>query len=358
MLGFKVFHGTNVASKQDEAGVILTDEQNDFLFVDASRMEEIKELSANICLMARIQPINFYSNEGSSYDSAFLSEVQTPSTSYVNPLFAKDAQEQKLRAISGVRRPSNRDSSFKNSVLSNTKNSSEKVEVSASEERRALFTTSRIIKYKFEDPTPVVSKTRFSVKTVQSKSLDTTPVVSKTKIVAVTPLSAKHKVVQIVLWIVDSGCSKHMTGDRESNLFTISIPDMAASSPVCLMSKASSKKSYFENKSFETSIHSTAQQVHNHEDAPSTSLIVVEEHEAPPIVTTSEEQTSPISLNDAAESNQEDSADFDGNTVFVPYDVLNFEEAESSTTALDPSNMHEFHQVHTSNTYLGIKLIL
>ncbi|GJZ49218.1 retrovirus-related pol polyprotein from transposon TNT 1-94 [Tanacetum coccineum] len=31
---------------------------------------------------------------------------------------------------------------------------------------------------------------------------------------AITPLSAKNKVVQIVLWIVDSGCSKHMTGDR------------------------------------------------------------------------------------------------------------------------------------------------
>ncbi|GKG36599.1 hypothetical protein Tco_0444277, partial [Tanacetum coccineum] len=38
----------------DEAGVILTDEQNDFLFADATRMEEIEELSANICLMARI----------------------------------------------------------------------------------------------------------------------------------------------------------------------------------------------------------------------------------------------------------------------------------------------------------------
>ncbi|GJS77347.1 retrovirus-related pol polyprotein from transposon TNT 1-94 [Tanacetum coccineum] len=54
-------------------------------------MEEIEELSANICLMARIQPVNFDSNEGTSYGSAFLSEVQTPSTSYVNPLFAKDA---------------------------------------------------------------------------------------------------------------------------------------------------------------------------------------------------------------------------------------------------------------------------
>ncbi|GKE48141.1 hypothetical protein Tco_1479399, partial [Tanacetum coccineum] len=34
-----------------------------------------------------------------------------------------------LSATSSVRRPSNRDSSFKNSVISNTKNSSKKVEV-------------------------------------------------------------------------------------------------------------------------------------------------------------------------------------------------------------------------------------
>nr|GEW01265.1 hypothetical protein [Tanacetum cinerariifolium] len=54
------------------------------------KMEEIEELSANICLMARIQPANIDSDARPSYDYAFLSEVQTPSTSYVNPLFAKD----------------------------------------------------------------------------------------------------------------------------------------------------------------------------------------------------------------------------------------------------------------------------
>nr|GEX13462.1 hypothetical protein [Tanacetum cinerariifolium] len=61
-------------AKQDEAGVILNDEQNDFVFADASWMEEIKELSANICLMARIQPTNFNSDTGPSYVSSFLSE--------------------------------------------------------------------------------------------------------------------------------------------------------------------------------------------------------------------------------------------------------------------------------------------
>ncbi|GJS84784.1 hypothetical protein Tco_0751325 [Tanacetum coccineum] len=80
--------------RKNEAGVICTDVQNDFLFVDASRMEEIKELSANICLMARIQPTNIDFEAGPSYNSAFLSEVQTLSSSYVNPLFSRDNQEQ------------------------------------------------------------------------------------------------------------------------------------------------------------------------------------------------------------------------------------------------------------------------
>ncbi|GJS80511.1 hypothetical protein Tco_0730392 [Tanacetum coccineum] len=86
---------TMLLAKHYEAGVILTDEQNNFLFVDASLMEEIKQLSENICLMARIQPANIDSYARPSYDSAFLSEVQIPSTSYVNPLFANDYQEQK-----------------------------------------------------------------------------------------------------------------------------------------------------------------------------------------------------------------------------------------------------------------------
>ncbi|GJT90836.1 hypothetical protein Tco_1079681 [Tanacetum coccineum] len=73
-LGFKVFLEQMLLAKQDEAGVILTDENKDFLFADASRMEEIEELSANICLMARIQPDNNTFDAGPSYDSAFISE--------------------------------------------------------------------------------------------------------------------------------------------------------------------------------------------------------------------------------------------------------------------------------------------
>ncbi|GJX86563.1 retrovirus-related pol polyprotein from transposon TNT 1-94, partial [Tanacetum coccineum] len=75
----KYFMEQMLLAKQDEAGVILTDEQNDFLFADASRMEEIEELSANICLMARIQPADQNSDDGTSYESAFISEVQSSS---------------------------------------------------------------------------------------------------------------------------------------------------------------------------------------------------------------------------------------------------------------------------------------
>ncbi|GJU52819.1 hypothetical protein Tco_1226533, partial [Tanacetum coccineum] len=75
----KYFMEEMLLAKQDEAGVILTDKQNDFLFDDASKMEEIKELSANICLMARIQPADQDSDDEPSYESAFVSKVQSSS---------------------------------------------------------------------------------------------------------------------------------------------------------------------------------------------------------------------------------------------------------------------------------------
>ncbi|GJY50152.1 integrase, catalytic region, zinc finger, CCHC-type containing protein [Tanacetum coccineum] len=75
----KYFMEQILLAKQDEAGVILTDEQNYFLFTDASRMKEIEELSANICLMARIEPADQNSDDEPSYESAFISEVESSS---------------------------------------------------------------------------------------------------------------------------------------------------------------------------------------------------------------------------------------------------------------------------------------
>ncbi|GKA58815.1 retrovirus-related pol polyprotein from transposon TNT 1-94 [Tanacetum coccineum] len=68
---------------------------------------------------------------------------------------------------------------------------------------------------------------------------------------------------------------------------------------------------YYEQKSSDTPIYSAAQPTQVHEDSPSTSSIIIDTHEAPPVVTTSNEQTSPISFTEADEFNQEDTADFD-----------------------------------------------
>nr|GEU88505.1 ribonuclease H-like domain-containing protein [Tanacetum cinerariifolium] len=71
---------------------------------------------------------------------------------------------------------------------------------------------------------------------------------------------------------------------------------------------------YFRKKSSDTPINSAAQPTQLHEDLPSTSSINIKEHETPPIETTSDKQTSLISLPEADELHQEDSADFDGNS--------------------------------------------
>ncbi|GJT72925.1 hypothetical protein Tco_1032211 [Tanacetum coccineum] len=81
-------------AKKDEVRVILSNEQNDFLIADVAQMDEIRELSANICMMAKIHLANMDSIERPNYDSAFISEVQAPSTSYLNPLFSNSFHEQ------------------------------------------------------------------------------------------------------------------------------------------------------------------------------------------------------------------------------------------------------------------------
>nr|GFB86006.1 integrase, catalytic region, zinc finger, CCHC-type, peptidase aspartic, catalytic [Tanacetum cinerariifolium] len=80
---------------------------------------------------------------------------------------------------------------------------------------------------------------------------------------------------------------------------------------------------------------------------PSTSSTNIEEHEAPAIETTSDEQTSPISLTEADELHQEDSVDFDGNSQFVSYNPTSYEATESSSTALEPLNVQNFYQNKT-----------
>ncbi|GJW50696.1 retrovirus-related pol polyprotein from transposon TNT 1-94 [Tanacetum coccineum] len=202
-----------------------------------------------------------------------------------------------VESFNSVRRPKSKGTKLKNRFLKNTKSSSTyvwKMSSSVSIDsnncetknsncvaRYALSRNSNVKKALFT--TPVAAK---------SKNLGATSVVAKSRLsVAKTP-KATNKVIQLILWIVNSGCSKYMTGNlqllrnfvekfigavrfendhfaaiigygdyvqgnltichgddlltgsRESNLYTISIFEMATSSLVCLMSRATSAKSW------------------------------------------------------------------------------------------------------------------
>ncbi|GKB94921.1 hypothetical protein Tco_0981058, partial [Tanacetum coccineum] len=91
----------------------------------------------------------------------------------------------------------------------------------------------------------------------------------------------------------------------------------------------------------------------DNEDTPSSSLIVVEEDEAPQIVSTSTEPVAtkpntPVSNENANEFIQEYVSKLDVNVFYNLLHTPVFEEAELSSTYQDPSNLHEFHQTHRS----------
>ncbi|GJT16151.1 hypothetical protein Tco_0874857 [Tanacetum coccineum] len=88
-------------------------------------------------------------------------------------------------------------------------------------------------------------------------------------------------------------------------------------------------------------------------DTLSSSSIIVEEHEAPQLVSSSEkpidnEPTTPVSENHSDELVQEDILEIDDNTFMNPFHTPVLEEAESSSTYQDPSNIYEFYQKHRS----------
>ncbi|GJX59724.1 retrovirus-related pol polyprotein from transposon TNT 1-94 [Tanacetum coccineum] len=104
---------------------------------------------------------------------------------------------------------------------------------------------------------------------------------------------------------------------------------------------------YYPMSSQEVSDNSTANTLDN-DHTSSSSLIVVDQDDAPQIVSSLEDQvvTEPNSavLNEVAdEFVQEDVADFDRPMFHNAPQTPEFDVAESSSTYQDPSNMHQFH---------------
>ncbi|GKF58601.1 hypothetical protein Tco_0172138, partial [Tanacetum coccineum] len=109
---------------------------------------------------------------------------------------------------------------------------------------------------------------------------------------------------------------------------------------------------YYATSSQEVLDNSTANTLDNKHTS-SSLPIVVKEDEAPQRVSSSSEQVafepnSPVLNENTDEFVKEDVTYFDGNVFYNAPPKPVFEEAESSSTYQDPSNMHEFHQKHRS----------
>ncbi|GJX86880.1 retrovirus-related pol polyprotein from transposon TNT 1-94 [Tanacetum coccineum] len=109
---------------------------------------------------------------------------------------------------------------------------------------------------------------------------------------------------------------------------------------------------YYLTSPLEVSESSSANTLYN-KDTSLSSSIIVEEDEAPQIVSSSAEQVvsgpnTPVLNDNADELVQEDVVELNRNVFYIPPQTPVFEEAESSSTYQDPSNMHEFHQTHRS----------
>nr|GEV62897.1 retrovirus-related Pol polyprotein from transposon TNT 1-94 [Tanacetum cinerariifolium] len=195
----EVVEGSNEIGN-DEAGVILTDEQNDFLFADASRLEEIKDLSVDICLMAIIQPTNNTSDVEPSYDSAFISEVQSSSIN--------ENKEQMYTTHTKIIDSTICDDQIDSNIIFDTPNGNvNSVSVEKDTHIPDLYALEQLARNAYQK----AEKQQIFAQKVQEQNMTLT--------------------------------DDLLTGGCESNL-SISISDMAASSPVCLISKATSTKSW------------------------------------------------------------------------------------------------------------------
>ncbi|GJU52894.1 gag-pol polyprotein [Tanacetum coccineum] len=221
-----------------------------------------------------------------------------------------------------------------------------------------------------------VKRALFTTPTAKSKNLGATYVVVKSRLsVAKTPATT-NKVIQLVpldfslqedhfatnsldMEIMVQGNLRYvhnLEGDdllidsRDSNLYTIPISEMVASSLVCLMSKATSIKSWLWHHMLSHLNFGTINQLTSNDLIDGLLKFKYNKdhlcsacEKAEQVAT---EPNSPVLNANADEYVQEDVADFDENVFYTAPPTPVFKEAESSLAYPDPSNMHEFHQKH------------
>ncbi|GJR62970.1 integrase, catalytic region, zinc finger, CCHC-type containing protein [Tanacetum coccineum] len=149
-----------------------------------------------------------------------------------------------MNAASSVRRSMNIDSHVKDSVLANSKKPAKKVAVYVRKNKQTDITSKTVISNK-ENVIDIDVANAPKAKTLLCVSCLGHNLFSVRQFCdGDLEVDFRSK----TCYVRNLEGDDLLTGDHESNLYTISISDMAASSPVCLMSKATSTKSWLWNR--------------------------------------------------------------------------------------------------------------
>nr|GEU43989.1 retrovirus-related Pol polyprotein from transposon TNT 1-94 [Tanacetum cinerariifolium] len=217
-----------------------------------NKSENIEIVSTEMELMLeQTQQVDGNAETMPSYDAKVISEGKNVNTKfenfetsgtvlYVTLLPKIIAIKAKKVSNSNVNtdRPKSKDTKSKNRVLKNTNAKSSTVHVRKMSRSASIDSNKRETKNSnvFQSNASVLStKIVNAVNDAKYKNLEAASVVAKSRLsVATTPTATNKNLENDVLLI----------GSCDSNLHTISILEMAASSPVCLMSRATSTKSW------------------------------------------------------------------------------------------------------------------
>nr|GEV33127.1 retrovirus-related Pol polyprotein from transposon TNT 1-94 [Tanacetum cinerariifolium] len=260
----KYFREQMLLAMKDEAGSNLNNEENDFM-LDTSYGEELEELTVAVMLMAQIQPADKNVKTIPSYDAMAqhqkeineMSEDVTQNTYAYAEVRAQNQDlfmiiselKSKLKTIDNGKHvndkfdisetlgqllyvtPFNKNLAIKTKNVSNIKATSDR----KSCVKIALFTSPVPTKSKSLGATYVVAKSRFSV----AKTPTTT-----NKVGEFCDGDLEVAFRSNTCYVQNLEGDDLLMGSRYSNLYSIFISEIAASSPVCLMSKATSTKSW------------------------------------------------------------------------------------------------------------------
>ncbi|GJV55889.1 retrovirus-related pol polyprotein from transposon TNT 1-94, partial [Tanacetum coccineum] len=179
---------------------ILTSMPNNSLHAEIEQLKK-KSIEIQEGLQARIKILEKDTSPSNKVESDSNKNVIAPGMYKVVTTHESQTNEAKhnlsstrMNVAFSVRRPMNKYSHVKNNVLANSKKPAKKVAVYVRKNKQTDITYENVNSNK-ENVIDVDFANASKAKTLLC-------------------VSCMQNVVQIVLWIIDSGCSKHMTGDR------------------------------------------------------------------------------------------------------------------------------------------------